>query len=54
MAAGSVADGLLITGGQADKARRNVDHNVALLAPYAAQGIPILGVEPSCILTIRY
>ncbi len=43
----------LITGGQADKARRNVDHNVALLAPYAAQGIPILGAEPSCILTIR-
>ncbi len=43
----------LITGGQADKARRNVDHNVALLAPYAAQGIPILAAEPSCILTIR-
>lgn len=43
----------LITGGQADKARRNVDHNVALLAPYAAQGIPIVGAEPSCILTLR-
>ncbi|MBI1299509.1 FAD-binding protein [bacterium] len=43
----------LITGGQADKARAWVDHNVALLAPYAAQGIPIVGIEPSCILTVR-
>ncbi|MCC9076252.1 FAD-binding protein [Litorilinea aerophila] len=43
----------LITGGQADKARPWVDHNVALLAPYAQQGIPIIGVEPSCILTLR-
>jgi FAD/FMN-containing dehydrogenase/Fe-S oxidoreductase len=43
----------LITGGQADKAKPWVDHNVALLAPYAAQGIPIVGIEPSCILTLR-
>jgi len=43
----------LITGGQADKAKPWVDHNVALLAPYAAQGIPIIGIEPSCILTLR-
>ncbi|MCC6169512.1 MAG: FAD-binding protein [Caldilineaceae bacterium] len=43
----------LITGGQADKARPWVDHNVALLAGIAAQGIPIVGVEPSCILTLR-
>ena len=43
----------LITGGQADKARKWVDQNVALLAPYAAQGIPIIGLEPSCILTLR-
>ncbi|MFZ1756953.1 MAG: FAD-linked oxidase C-terminal domain-containing protein [Caldilineaceae bacterium] len=43
----------LITGGQADKAKAWVDQNVALLAPYAAQGIPIVGVEPSCILTLR-
>lgn len=43
----------LITGGQADKAKPWVDHNVALLAPYAAHGIPIVGVEPSCILTLR-
>lgn len=43
----------LLTGGQADRARRWVDHNVALLAPLAVQGIPIVGIEPSCILTLR-
>lgn len=43
----------LITGGQADKAKPWVDHNVALLAPYVAQGVPIVGIEPSCILTLR-
>lgn len=43
----------LITGGQADQAKAWVDHNVALLAPYANQGIPIVGIEPSCILTLR-
>ena len=43
----------LLTGGQADKARPWIDHNVALLAPFAAQGIPIVGIEPSCILTLR-
>jgi FAD/FMN-containing dehydrogenase/Fe-S oxidoreductase len=43
----------LITGGQADKAKAWIDHNVALLAPYANQGIPIVGIEPSCILTLR-
>ena len=43
----------LITGGQANKARPWIDHNVALLAPYAERGIPIIGVEPSCILTLR-
>ena len=43
----------LITGGQADKAKPWVDHNVALLAPYANQGVPIVGIEPSCILTLR-
>ncbi len=43
----------LITGGQADKAIPWVNHNVALLAPWAAQGLPIVGIEPSCILTLR-
>lgn len=43
----------LITGGQAHKARAWVDHNVALLAPYSKQNIPVVGIEPSCILTLR-
>ncbi len=43
----------LITGGQANKASKWVDQNVALLSPYARQGIPIVGLEPSCILTLR-
>lgn len=43
----------LITGGQADQAKAWIDHNIALLAPYAQAGIPIVGIEPSCILTIR-
>jgi Fe-S oxidoreductase len=43
----------LITGGQADQAKPWIDHNVALLAPYAQAGIPIIGIEPSCILTMR-
>jgi Fe-S oxidoreductase len=43
----------LMTGGQADRAKPWVDHNVALLAPFANRGIPIVGLEPSCILTLR-
>lgn len=43
----------LITGGQADQAKPWIDHNITLLAPYAQAGIPIVGIEPSCILTIR-
>ncbi len=43
----------LITGGQADKVRGWVDQNVALLAPFARRGLPIVGLEPSCILTLR-
>ncbi|MXY93469.1 MAG: FAD-binding protein [Caldilineaceae bacterium SB0664_bin_27] len=43
----------LITGGQADKVRGWVDRNVGLLAPFARQGLPIVGLEPSCILTLR-
>ncbi len=43
----------LMTGGQADQAKAWVDHNVALLAPAAHQGVAIVGIEPSCILTLR-
>lgn len=35
--------------GMLDEARRLALHNVALLAPYAERGIPIVGCEPSCM-----
>jgi FAD/FMN-containing dehydrogenase/Fe-S oxidoreductase len=43
----------MISKGLLDQARAALAHNVALLAPYAEQGIPIVGLEPSCILTFR-
>ncbi|MDQ3614700.1 MAG: FAD-binding protein, partial [Chloroflexota bacterium] len=39
--------------GLVDVARKSARRNVQVLAPYAKQGIPILGTEPSCILTLR-
>ncbi len=38
-----------ISKGLLDEAQRLAQHNVALLAPYAEQGIPIVGCEPSCM-----
>jgi FAD/FMN-containing dehydrogenase/Fe-S oxidoreductase len=39
----------LLSKGFIDEAREHAAHNVALLAPYVRQGIPIVGCEPSCI-----
>ena len=39
----------LLSKGFIDEAREHAAHNVALLAPYARQGIPIVGCEPSCV-----
>jgi FAD/FMN-containing dehydrogenase/Fe-S oxidoreductase len=39
--------------GLVEQARRLARQNVAALAPYARQGIPIVGTEPSCVLTLR-
>jgi FAD/FMN-containing dehydrogenase/Fe-S oxidoreductase len=39
----------LLSKGFIDEAREHAAHNVALLAPYAREGIPIVGCEPSCI-----
>lgn len=41
-----------ISKGLLDKARAYAEHNIAVLAPYAAAGVPIVGTEPSCILTL--
>jgi len=43
----------LISKGQLDTAQQWARVNIQRLAPYAARGIPIVGTEPSCILTLR-
>jgi Fe-S oxidoreductase len=43
----------MISKGMLEEARANAVYNVNLLAPYAEQGIPIIGCEPSCLLTLR-
>jgi Fe-S oxidoreductase len=43
----------MISKGMLERARANARINVERLAPYAAKGIPIVGFEPSCILTFR-
>jgi FAD/FMN-containing dehydrogenase/Fe-S oxidoreductase len=43
----------MISKGMLEEARANAIYNVNLLAPYAEQGIPIIGCEPSCLLTLR-
>ena len=42
-----------ITTGQLDRAREIVGRTVATLAPYATSGVPVLGLEPSCLATLR-
>ena len=43
----------MISKGLLDEAKANSRSNVDLLAPYAADGVPIVGCEPSCLLTLR-
>jgi Fe-S oxidoreductase len=43
----------MLSKGLVDAARKSARKNVGLLAPYAKRGIPIIGTEPSCILTLR-
>jgi succinate dehydrogenase/fumarate reductase iron-sulfur protein len=35
------------------EAESNARHNIEVLAPFARRGVPIVGVEPSCLLMIR-
>ena len=42
-----------ITTGQLDGARRQLRHALDVLAPIAEQGIPIVGMEPSCLAVWR-
>jgi Fe-S oxidoreductase len=43
----------MLSKGLVGDARKVARKNVAVLAPYAKKGIPIVGTEPSCILTLR-
>jgi Fe-S oxidoreductase len=43
----------LISKGLLDQAREHAAWNVARLHPYAARGVAIVGLEPSCLLTLR-
>jgi Fe-S oxidoreductase len=42
-----------ITTGQLDGAKKRLTHLLEVLAPYAVNGIPILGLEPSCTAVLR-
>ncbi|STO16574.1 sn-glycerol-3-phosphate dehydrogenase subunit C [Mobiluncus mulieris] len=42
-----------ITTGQLNRARRNLRRLCGILGPLAVNGIPIVGVEPSCTATLR-
>src|SRR5258707_15469192 len=43
----------LISKGMLAEARDHAAWNVARLAPYARRGVAIVGLEPSCLLTLR-
>ncbi len=39
--------------GQVDRAKREMERTLAALAPYVARGVPVIGLEPSCLLSFR-
>ncbi len=42
-----------VTTGQLDRARRIVGRTVGTLAAYVGSGVPVVGLEPSCLATLR-
>jgi FAD/FMN-containing dehydrogenase/Fe-S oxidoreductase len=42
-----------LSAGLVDHARAELDRLVATYAPFAERGVPIVGLEPSCLLTLR-
>lgn len=42
-----------LSAGLVDEAKAELDRLVAAYAPFAARGVPIVGLEPSCLLTLR-
>jgi FAD/FMN-containing dehydrogenase/Fe-S oxidoreductase len=43
----------LISKGMLDKARAHAEWNVTRLTPWVERGVPVVGLEPSCLLTLR-
>ena len=43
----------MLSEGLVDEARKNAKRNLDLLMPLIERGIPLVGLEPSCILTLR-
>jgi FAD/FMN-containing dehydrogenase/Fe-S oxidoreductase len=39
--------------GQVEQARAEMQRTIAALAPFVARGVPVVGLEPSCLLTFR-
>jgi FAD/FMN-containing dehydrogenase/Fe-S oxidoreductase len=39
--------------GKVDEARKEADRTAAALAPFVSKGIPVLGLEPSCLFSFR-
>jgi FAD/FMN-containing dehydrogenase/Fe-S oxidoreductase len=42
-----------VTTGQLDKARSIMERAVRTLTPYVESGVPVVGLEPSCLATLR-
>ena len=42
-----------ISAGMLDHARAEIERTLAALSPLARRGLPIVGLEPSCLLTLR-
>jgi len=42
-----------LSAGAIDEARAEAERTIAALAPYARRGVAIVGLEPSCLLTLR-
>ncbi|QWF23061.1 FAD-binding oxidoreductase [Nocardioides sp. LMS-CY] len=42
-----------VTTGQLDKARSIMERTVRTLTPYVESGVPVVGLEPSCLATLR-
>jgi Fe-S oxidoreductase len=43
----------MLSEGLVDEARENARRNLDLLTPFVERGVPLVGLEPSCILTLR-